>query len=216
GVRHQARWVRGELSRGRAAQPPRGRPDGQGRRVPLPQEQDHLVPGPRHAQGQERRGGEGRLRHRDPGSARRHPRDRLRAAVRAVILGTGSEPKSLPGVTIDEKTVISSNGAVRNEQHPKSIAVIGAGAVGVEFADVFASYGVRVTILEALPRVVPVEDEEVSKELARTFARRGITIKTGVKVTSVKPGGAGVVVDLGGEKLEVERVLMAVGPAAEG
>src|SRR5580765_4459497 len=65
--------------------------------------------------------------------------------VRAVILGTGSEPKSLPGVTIDEKTVISSNGAVRNERHPKSIAVVGAGAVGVEFADVFASYGVQVT-----------------------------------------------------------------------
>jgi dihydrolipoamide dehydrogenase len=135
--------------------------------------------------------------------------------ARAIILGTGSEPKSLAGVTIDEKTVISSNGAVRNERHPKSIAVIGAGAVGVEFADVFASYGVQVTILEALPRVVPVEDEEVSKDLARTFTRRGITIKTGVKVASVKPGGAGVIVDLGGEKLEVEQVLMAVGRAAK-
>ena len=135
--------------------------------------------------------------------------------ARAVILGTGSEPKSLPGVTIDEKVVISSNGAVRNERHPESIAVIGAGAVGVEFADVFASYGAQVTILEALPRVVPVEDEEISKELARTFTRRGITIKTGVKVVSVEPGGAGVVVDLGGEKLEVERVLMAVGRGAK-
>jgi len=135
--------------------------------------------------------------------------------ARAVILGTGSEPKSLPGVTIDEKAVISSNGAVRNERHPKSIAVIGAGAVGVEFADVFASYGVQVTIVEALPRVVPVEDEEVSKELARAFTRRGITIKTDVKVASVKPGGAGVVLDLGGEKLEVEQVLMAVGRAAK-
>src|SRR5436309_2409416 len=135
--------------------------------------------------------------------------------ARAVILATGSEPKSLPGVTIDEKTVISSNGAVRNEQAPKSIAVVGAGAVGVEFADVFASYGVQVTLLEALPRVVPVEDEEVSKELTRTFTRRGITIKTGVKVASVKPGGPGAVVDLGGEKLEVEQVLMAVGRAAK-
>jgi dihydrolipoamide dehydrogenase len=135
--------------------------------------------------------------------------------ARGIILGTGSEPKSLPGVTIDEKAVISSNGAVRNERHPRSIAVIGAGAVGVEFADVFASYGVQVTVLEALPRVVPVEDEEVSKELARTFTRRGITIKTGAKVASVKPGGAGVIVDLGGEKLEVEQVLMAVGRAAK-
>ena len=135
--------------------------------------------------------------------------------ARAVILATGSEPKSLPGVTIDEKTVISSNGAVRNERPPRSIAVVGAGAVGVEFADVFASYGVPVTLLEALPRVVPIEDEDVSKELARTFTRRGITIKTGVKVASVKPGGAGALVDLGGEQLEVEQVLMAVGRAAK-
>ncbi len=134
--------------------------------------------------------------------------------ARALILATGSEPKSLPGVAIDEKTVISSNGAVRNERAPKSIAVIGAGAVGVEFADVFAAYGVQVTLVEALPRIVPVEDEEVSKELTRAFTRRGIALKTGVKVVSVKPGGAGVVVDLEGEKLEVEQVLMAVGRTA--
>ena len=134
--------------------------------------------------------------------------------ARALILATGSEPKSLPGVAIDEKTVISSNGAVRNERAPKSIAVIGAGAVGVEFADVFAAYGVQVTLVEALPRIVPVEDEEVSKELTRAFTRRGIALKTGVKVASVRPGGAGVVVDLEGEKLEVEQVLMAVGRTA--
>jgi dihydrolipoamide dehydrogenase len=135
--------------------------------------------------------------------------------ARAVILATGSEPKSLPGVAIDEKTVMSSNGAVRNERAPKSLAVIGAGAVGVEFADVYAAYGVTVTLLEALPRVVPIEDEEVSKELARAFTRRGIAIKAGVKVGSVKPGGAGVIVELEGEKLEVEQVLMAVGRAAK-
>jgi dihydrolipoamide dehydrogenase len=134
--------------------------------------------------------------------------------ARALILATGSEPKSLPGVAIDEKTVISSNGAVRNERAPRSIAVIGAGAVGVEFADVFAAYGVQVTLVEALPRIVPVEDEEVSKELTRAFTRRGIALKTGVTVASVKPGGAGVVVDLEGEKLEVEQVLMAVGRTA--
>src|SRR5438034_1985715 len=90
----------------------------------------------------------------------------------SAILATGSEPKSLPGVPIDEKTVLSSNGAVRNEQPPKSIIVIGAGAVGVEFADVYASYGVQVTILEALPRLVPLEDEEGAKELARPSRRR--------------------------------------------
>jgi dihydrolipoamide dehydrogenase len=135
-------------------------------------------------------------------------------AGRAVILATGSEAKSLPGVTIDEKTVISSNGAVRNEAKPKSIVVIGAGAVGVEFADVYRSYGVEVTLLEALPRIVPIEDEEVSTQLTRSLSRRGIAIKTGVKVSAVKPGGPGVVVDTDGGKVEAEQVLMAVGRGA--
>ena len=135
-------------------------------------------------------------------------------AGRAVILATGSEPKSLPGITIDEKLVISSNGAVRQERAPKSLIVIGAGAVGVEFADVYAAYGTAVTILEALPRLVPIEDEEVSTHLARSFTRRDITSQTGVKVQSVKPGGAGVVVETDGGRFEAEQVLMAVGRAA--
>ncbi|HWN03775.1 MAG TPA: FAD-dependent oxidoreductase, partial [Candidatus Dormibacteraeota bacterium] len=83
-------------------------------------------------------------------------------ARRAVILATGSEPRSLPGVTIDEKRIISSTGAVTNESRPGSLVIIGAGAVGIEFADVYAAYGVSVTVLEALPRVLPIEDEEVS------------------------------------------------------
>jgi dihydrolipoamide dehydrogenase len=135
--------------------------------------------------------------------------------ARAVILATGSAPKSLPGVTIDEKLVISSNGAVRQEYRPKSLIVIGAGAVGVEFADVYRSYGTDVTLLEALPRIVPIEDEEVSTHLARSFNRRGITLKTGVTVSAVKPGGAGVIVETDGERLEAEQVLMAVGRAAK-
>ncbi len=135
--------------------------------------------------------------------------------VKAVILATGSEPKSLPGVTIDENTVISSNGAVRNEKKPASLVVIGAGAVGVEFADVYASYGVRVTVLEALPRLVPLEDEDCSKELARAFGRRGIELRTGVKVASVKAGGPGAIVETDGGRLEAEQVLMAVGRGAK-
>jgi dihydrolipoamide dehydrogenase len=135
-------------------------------------------------------------------------------ARRAVVLATGSEPKSLPGVAIDETSVISSNGAVRNEAKPTSIVVIGAGAVGVEFADVYRSYGVEVTILEALDRVVPIEDTEVSAQLARNLSRRGIQIKTGVKVSAVRKGGAGVIVETDGGKLEAEQVLMAVGRAA--
>src|SRR5262245_12738878 len=74
--------------------------------------------------------------------------------AKSIILATGSEPRSIPGVSIDEKAVISSNGAVRSESRPGSLAVVGAGAVGMEFADVYAAYGTRVTVLEALPRVL--------------------------------------------------------------
>ncbi len=139
-------------------------------------------------------------------------------AKRAVILATGSEPRSLPGVTIDEKRVVSSTGAVTNEGRPGSLIVIGAGAVGIEFADIYAAYGASVTVLEALPRVLPVEDEEVSAQIARLFSRRAITIRTGVKVKGVTPGGSGVsvAVDAEGktETLDADLVLMAVGRAA--
>ncbi len=134
--------------------------------------------------------------------------------ARAIILATGSAPRSLPGVSIDETIVISSNGAVRNETRPASIVVIGAGAVGMEFADVYAAYGTQVTVLEALDRVLPVEDAEASALVARLFGRRGITIKTGVKVSAVTPGGPGAIVETADGKLETEQVLMAVGRAA--
>ena len=132
----------------------------------------------------------------------------------AVILATGSQPKSLPGVSIDEKVVISSNGAVRNETRPTSIVVIGAGAVGMEFADVYAAYGTQVTVLEALDRVLPLEDAEASTVVARLFGRRGITLKTGVTVSAVKPGGPGAIVETSEGRLEAEQVLMAVGRVA--
>jgi dihydrolipoamide dehydrogenase len=140
-------------------------------------------------------------------------------ARRAVILATGSEPRSLPGVTIDEKRIISSTGAVTNESRPASLVVIGAGAVGIEFADVYAAYGTSVTVLEALPRVLPIEDEEVSAQINRLFTRRGITIRTGVKVKSVTPGASGVSLDVEAEgkteTLTADQVLMAVGRAAK-
>ena len=137
---------------------------------------------------------------------------------KAIILATGSEPKSLPGVAIDETRVISSNGAVRNEARPGSLIIIGAGAVGMEFADVYATYGTEVTVLEALPRVLPVEDEEASTQIARLFTRRGVTVRTGVKVETVKPDADGVTVELLAEgkteQLRADQVLMAVGRAA--
>jgi len=98
------------------------------------------------------------------------------------------------------------------------LIIIGAGAVGMEFADVYAAYGVQVTVLEALPRVLPLEDEEASTQLARLFARRGMTVRTGVKVQAVKVGGDGVSVEVETEgkteSLRADQVLMAVGRAA--
>jgi dihydrolipoamide dehydrogenase len=141
-----------------------------------------------------------------------------RLGAKAVILATGSEPKSLPGVTIDERVVVSSNGAVRNETRPASLVIIGAGAVGMEFADVYAAYGCQVTVLEALPRVLPLEDEEASTQIARLFGRHGIQIRTGVKVRTVTPGAGDVAVEVEAEgkteTLRAEQVLMAVGRAA--
>jgi dihydrolipoamide dehydrogenase len=135
--------------------------------------------------------------------------------AKSVILATGSGPRSLPGVTIDERRIISSDGAVRNETRPGSLVIIGAGAVGVEFADVYASYGARVTLLEALPRILPVEDDEVSAQMAKSFARRGITIKTGVKVSGVKVSGSAVTVETDAGGVTADQVLVAVGRAAK-
>jgi dihydrolipoamide dehydrogenase len=104
-----------------------------------------------------------------------------------IMLATGSAARSLPGVTIDGKTILSNIEILQLPAIPKSLVVVGAGAVGVEFASMFNSFGTQVTILEALPRVVPVEDEEISAQLAKAFTKRGIQIQTGAKVQSVVP-----------------------------
>jgi dihydrolipoamide dehydrogenase len=139
--------------------------------------------------------------------------------ARAVILATGAAPKSLPGVSIDGTRVISSDEALRLDRLPPSVIVIGAGAVGVEFADVFASYGVQVTVVEALPRLLPIEDEEISRHLARSFAKRKIDVRAGAKVQTVRPGRDGVAVEIEHEgqaaRLEAAVVLMAVGRGAQ-
>jgi dihydrolipoamide dehydrogenase len=139
--------------------------------------------------------------------------------ARAVVLAMGAAPKSLPGVAIDGTRVISSDETLRLDRLPPSVIVIGAGAVGVEFADVFAAYGVQVTVVEALPRLLPIEDEEVSKLLARSFAKRKIEVRAGAKVHAVRPGGDGVAVEIEHEgravRLEAAVVLMAVGRGAQ-
>jgi dihydrolipoamide dehydrogenase len=138
--------------------------------------------------------------------------------AKSLILATGSAPKSLPGVAIDETRVLSSNGAVRSERRPGSLIIIGAGAVGVEFADVYGAYGTQVTLLEALPRILPIEDEEASALIARLYARRGISVRTAVKVKAVTGREDSVQVELEAdgkaEVIKAEQVLMAVGRAA--
>ena len=140
-----------------------------------------------------------------------------KSQVRAknVILATGSEAKLLPGLKADG-TILTNIEILSLSAPPKSLIVIGAGAVGVEFASIFRSFGTEVTILEFLPRVVPVEDEEISKELARVFKKRGIDINTGAKVEKVEKTATGVRVsytDANGnpQVKEAEKVLVAVG-----
>jgi dihydrolipoamide dehydrogenase len=155
-----------------------------------------------------------------PGAVRVHAPDGggRTLEARAVVLASGAEPKSLPGVAVDRVRVITSDEALRLERLPASVVVIGAGAVGVEFADVFAAYGVQVTVVEALPRLLPIEDEEVSRVLARSFARRKIDVRTGAAVRAVTPTSEGVTVEIEHEgktaRLAAECVLMAVGRAA--
>jgi dihydrolipoamide dehydrogenase len=98
----------------------------------------------------------------------------------------------VPGITIDNERIITSDQAIHMKAVPKTIAIMGSGAVGVEFASIFRSFGSDVTIIELLPRLVPVEDEAVSAELQKSFRKKGITVYTGTKVTSAKVKGDGV------------------------
>ncbi|MCA1649290.1 MAG: dihydrolipoyl dehydrogenase, partial [Acidobacteria bacterium] len=114
------------------------------------------------------------------------------SATREIVIATGSQPRSVPGITIDRSRIITSDEAVNLKEIPKSIVIMGSGAVGVEFASIFRRFGSDVTLVELLPRIVPVEDEAVSAELEKSFRRQGIKVMTGTKVTSAKAGAAGV------------------------
>jgi dihydrolipoamide dehydrogenase len=133
-----------------------------------------------------------------------------------IMIATGSEARSLPGVEIDSKTVLTNREILQTESIPKSLVVVGAGAVGVEFASIFRTFGTEVTILEALPRIVPLEDEEISPELEKSFKKKGIKIETQAKVESVKKDANGATVaftDKTGksQSISAEKILIAVG-----
>src|SRR5213076_763083 len=113
-------------------------------------------------------------------------------ARKEIIIATGSSPRGVPGIEIDRKRIITSDEAIGLREVPKTIVVMGSGAVGVEFASIFNRFGSDVTIVELLPRLVPVEDEAVSAELEKSFRKQGITSHTGAKVTSAKASADGV------------------------
>jgi dihydrolipoamide dehydrogenase len=113
-------------------------------------------------------------------------------AGREIIVATGSAPRSVPGIEIDRRRIITSDEAIGLREVPRTLAVMGSGAVGVEFASIFRRFGSEVTIFELLPRLVPVEDEAVSAELAKSFRKQGIKAHLGAKVTSAKPASDGV------------------------
>jgi len=131
-----------------------------------------------------------------------------------LIVATGSVVKTLPGLELDGQFVISSDHAVLSNSAPESICIIGAGAVGVEFATFYNQLGVKVTLLEALDRLVPLEDEDVSKELLTAFKKVGIDCRLGVKVSGAKKARGGVSVDTDQGEVWANQLLVAVGRAA--
>jgi dihydrolipoamide dehydrogenase len=134
--------------------------------------------------------------------------------ARNVILATGSEARLIPGMEVSDR-VLTNIEILSLKEIPKSLVIVGAGAVGVEFASIYRSFDCEVTIVEMLPRLVPVEDEEVSKELARVYRKRGINFHTSAKVDKVEKTKTGVAVtitvDGKQQKIEAEKILIAIG-----
>jgi dihydrolipoamide dehydrogenase len=129
-----------------------------------------------------------------------------------VVLASGSESRSLPGLQVDGDRVITSEHALQLDRVPASVVILGGGVIGVEFASVWRSFGAEVTIVEMLPHLLPAEDEASSKLLERAFRRRGIKYKLGTRFETVKDTATGVTVTLaGGETLDAEVLLVAVG-----
>jgi dihydrolipoamide dehydrogenase len=133
-------------------------------------------------------------------------------AGRHVVLASGSVPRTIPGFEIDGRLVLTSDEVLDLDELPASVAVIGGGAIGCEFASMFADLGTQVTVLEALPSLLPGCDADVVSVVARSFRKRGITVHTGVGVTGHTPNGSGTTVSLGeGQSVTVDAVVVSVG-----
>ena len=144
-------------------------------------------------------------------------------SARNLLIATGSTPRSLPGIEIDHQTILSSDSILEVTEIPKSLLVVGSGAVGVELASMFARFGSKTVVVEILPRVVPIEDEEISRELAASFKRQGIAVYVDTRIEKVTKaeGCLEVIARSSGGKTEsfrTEKILMAVGrkPLSEG
>ena len=135
--------------------------------------------------------------------------------TRNIIVATGARPRSIPPLPVDGQRIITSREAIVAEDVPASIAIVGGGAIGVEFAYVYRMYGSSVTIIELLPRLVPNEDEEISQQLERAFGRDGIELKTGAGVTAAQADASGVTLtiekDGATETARFDKVLVAIG-----
>ncbi|MEY2963751.1 MAG: hypothetical protein RL754_1012 [Bacteroidota bacterium] len=136
-------------------------------------------------------------------------------AANHIILATGARSRELPNLPQDGKKIIGYRQAMTLESQPKKMVVVGSGAIGIEFAYFYNSMGTEVTVVEYMPNIVPVEDEEVSKQLERTFKKAGVNVMTNAEVTHVDTAGEGCVVTIktkkGEEKIEADIVLSAVG-----
>jgi dihydrolipoamide dehydrogenase len=163
--------------------------------------------------------GTARISGKNSVSVKADGKDEKHEAKKAIVVSTGSRVKGLPqiGLELNKTTVLSSDEVLVLEKAPKTMAVIGAGAVGCEFADVFAAFGTQVTLIEALPGILPLEDADCSAELTKSFRKRKIDVVTGAKISDVKVGKSSVTmkVEAGGKKqnIEVETVLVANGRA---
>ena len=141
-----------------------------------------------------------------------------RVETKHIVLATGSEAKLLRGMEADEKAVLTNREVLDLKEIPKSMVIVGAGAVGVEFASLFSRFGAKVTLVEMLPRIVPLEDEEVSQELAKALKKQGIAVSSGATVSQVTNTGHTVAVgfstsDGHEQQVQAEKLLVAVGRA---
>ncbi|MHC1740312.1 MAG: dihydrolipoyl dehydrogenase [Anaerolineaceae bacterium] len=132
-----------------------------------------------------------------------------------ILIATGSQPSVPPNIAVDGVKVLTYQEAILQEKMPTSVVIIGAGAIGLEFATIWSGYGSKVTLVEMLPRIAPLEDEEISTELSKAFSKRGIQVLTNNRVKTVETTASGVKVTVAGEDgeriLEAEQALVAIG-----